>query len=320
MKDEFDIVFSDIDNYQSFEADVVVTQRVVLKTLKRAERLVSFCERKGARLIYDLDDDLLSLAADHSEHAYYQQLRPMVMFLLQQADEVWVSTAALAARLAPISDRITVIQNHLDPRIWRARQPVAAPGPIRLLFMGTMTHQSDFGTLLRPALDQVRARTDREISLTLVGVLPCDAVREGWRAIKPPDQISLSYPAFAHWLQQQGPFDIGLAPLTESVFNGSKSWLKFLEYSGLGLATLASSVGEYPQAIVDGVNGRIAAPSVEAFGEALYSLVSDEAFRLELAGNAARSVADSLAVATHCEPRLDRLRDSRFRGLAVAAQ
>lgn len=320
VKEEFDITFGDIDNYQHMDADIVITQRVVLKTLKRAERLVSYCARKGARLVYDLDDDLLSLAADHNEHSYYQQMRPLVTFLLRESHEVWVSTEDLARRLAPLSDKLAVLQNHLDPRVWQARQPAPCDGPVRLLFMGTTTHQSDFDTLLRPALARVRERVSRDISLTLIGVMPNHAVCEGWQAIRPPDHVSVSYPAFANWLMDQGPYDIGLAPLADNQFNQSKSRLKFLEYSGLGLATVASTVGEYREAIVDGVNGRLGGNSAEAFEEALFSLITNEDLRLELAGNASRLVAESLAEAHCVEPRLERLRGLEVLAPPLAAQ
>lgn len=50
-------------------------------------------------------------------------------------------------------------------------------------------------------------------------------------------------------------FDIGIAPLEDTVFNSSKSNIKYLEYSAMGIPTVASKVTPYADTIVNGETG-----------------------------------------------------------------
>lgn len=50
-------------------------------------------------------------------------------------------------------------------------------------------------------------------------------------------------------------FDIGLAPLEDTLFTRSKSYIKALEYGALGIPVIASDVGPYREYVEDGVTG-----------------------------------------------------------------
>jgi glycosyltransferase involved in cell wall biosynthesis len=55
-----------------------------------------------------------------------------------------------------------------------------------------------------------------------------------------------------------GDFDIGLAPLEDTRFNASKSDLKLVEYSMIGLPVIASKVTAYVDSIRPGETGFLA--------------------------------------------------------------
>jgi glycosyltransferase involved in cell wall biosynthesis len=50
-------------------------------------------------------------------------------------------------------------------------------------------------------------------------------------------------------------FDIGIAPLKDTEFNESKSYIKALEYAAVGIPCVVSKVGPYRDFVEHGVTG-----------------------------------------------------------------
>jgi glycosyltransferase involved in cell wall biosynthesis len=80
-------------------------------------------------------------------------------------------------------------------------------------------------------------------------------------------------------------YDIGVIPLRPHVFNQSKSHLKFLENSALGIPTVAADAGPYSQSIEHGKTGFLVKRDHE-WAKYLNLLVNDEAAREEIGANA----------------------------------
>lgn len=299
-----DVRFIHAEDVPHTRADVVIVQRTAVATAEAADRLVGHVAATRARLIYEIDDDLLALGEGHPDHAHYAPARPVVERLAAEADEMWVSTPALAARFGPIARAVHVFRNELDSRVWRAPSPAATGDVVRFLFMGTISHAGDFDRLLRPAFARLRAAHGARVSLTLVGVTPDEVNDPGVTSIAPPGEIAASYPAFAAWLQRQGPFDIGLAPLGDTPFTRGKSEIKALEYAALGLPTLATAAGAYPDWF-DG-DGLAVAPGADALHDAMARLTGDVAARAAMRDRAAARATAMLA-ASVAEARLGHL-------------
>jgi glycosyltransferase involved in cell wall biosynthesis len=82
---------------------------------------------------------------------------------------------------------------------------------------------------------------------------------------------------------------IGLAPLADDHFNRSKSYVKTLEYAGLGIPVIASNVGPYRDFVQHGITGFLANNEAE-WTRYLRLLGSDENLR-QWMGTNAREVA-----------------------------
>jgi hypothetical protein len=61
------------------------------------------------------------------------------------------------------------------------------------------------------------------------------------------------YPRFVRWLREQRGFDVGVAPLADTPFNAAKSDIKALDYSAMGLLTLASEGDAYAGRVGEGL-------------------------------------------------------------------
>jgi glycosyltransferase involved in cell wall biosynthesis len=86
--------------------------------------------------------------------------------------------------------------------------------------------------------------------------------------------------------------EIGIAPLVDNRFNQSKSNLKFVEYSVIGMPTVASRVAPYENAIEDGKNGFLVS-SPEEWYLALKGLLGNETNRKSILTEARKYVAEN---------------------------
>jgi glycosyltransferase involved in cell wall biosynthesis len=94
------------------------------------------------------------------------------------------------------------------------------------------------------------------------------------------------YPHFVRWLRRsRGSFHIAVAPLVDNALNRSKSLLKYLEYTALGLPVVASNVGPY-QSLQHGVNALLCDNTGDAWRDALRRLAEEPDLRSILHRNA----------------------------------
>jgi len=283
---DFDVVLADADEALNYQADVVVTQRFAVGGLDAAEALIRHCRRYGIPMLYDLDDDLRRIPRDHPDAELLRPRTKLVSRLVREADAVWVSTGALASALGKVREDLLVIENGVDERLWLAGTPPVAPreGPLRVLFMGTMTHDADLA-IVEVALARLKAVFGDFISIDLLGISSKPDM-PGWvNRVGMPAHATSSYPGFVNWITQQH-WDIGIAPLADTPFNRCKSALKALDYAAMGLPILASDSPVYRGSPADGQAGWLLPDDPDAWFVALARLVRDGALRQQLASRA----------------------------------
>lgn len=91
-------------------------------------------------------------------------------------------------------------------------------------------------------------------------------------------------------------FSAGIAPLTNTPFNGGKTHTKLIEYGARGIPTVASAIGQYPEWIDHGVNGFLVREPAEWVGYLL--ALSDDATRAAMA-KAAHESARQWTIGRH---------------------
>lgn len=294
----------------AFRPDVIVWHRVALKDASSVAAMCALARSIGARTVYDLDDNLLELE-NHSERAAYAPLVEAVRHSLHVADEVWCSTPALSGRVARDGRGcVWTMPNVVDPELWQLhREPPnrTRPDPaLRLLYMGTRTHDEDYA-FLDAVMTRLHARFPGSVELYLVGVRTRDDTNPPWlRVWSPPPYIGASYPAFVHWLIQQGGLDMGVAPLMANPFNDCKSPIKVLDYAAIGLPTLASAVPAYLHSLEDGRNCFHVPNDVDAWTSRIEQLIIAPALRDHVTRGARQLIAPA-SFNAGLEARWDRL-------------
>lgn len=284
-----------MDAWARDEADVIVGQRIcqekpaVLWQEMAAHRKAT---GEGAALVYEVDDDLFHVGPDNPLGQFYQdpRVRRAMFGCIRVADAVTASTEPLAELLRRYNPNVHVVPNAIRREVLSVPAPPRRgrdDGITRYGWQGSSTHAEDW-LEVRDVLAEVM-REDPNTRMRFLGTghpegLPLDRGRVDFRAWT--TDINEHY-------RRVSRFDVALAPLKDTVFNASKSGLRFLESAALGVPVIASDVPAYRPWVVDGVTGFLVSSST-GWRDALLAL-RDPALRVRM-GDAGRAAATAWTV------------------------
>ncbi len=225
------------------DADVCVVQRTAFDDLAAARRLVQNLKAGNTKLVVDTDDAFHAIDPTHPEHQSQSRRLAAFNYLVDNVDQLWLSTDRLKDEFKEAKAKKIIMPNSLDHRLWGGDAQRPASGPLRLVYMGTGTHDADFA-LIRPQLQRLAKDYPGRFTLTLIGVT--DAVpEEPWLNKLYARHNGSIYPRFVPWFLKQGPFDVGLSPLVDNGFNRGKSDIKCLDYLAAGITPVVSDLEPY---------------------------------------------------------------------------
>ncbi|MEE4378000.1 MAG: glycosyltransferase [Candidatus Competibacteraceae bacterium] len=279
--------------------NLIVVQRSAVPDKPSAEALLAHCRRWNIKLAVDIDDDLLHLPATVSQVEYWPERLEALELLLKGANGVIASSERLAENLRGLNQRVICIPNALDESLWLTEQNGCFERPrrigdktIRILYMGTATHGHDL-KLLKPAYQRLQKEYGSRLALDMVGGIPPYA-RSFGRLLQPGEGLPEEdpYAGFVHWLRQTQQWDFGIIPLELTPFNRQKSFIKFLDYSALGLAAICSDIDPYQAVVRHGENGLLVGNDANSWYQAMRELINQQDLRERLAENAFQDLTD----------------------------
>ncbi len=282
--------------------DAVVIQRALTPeaSLEDAITFLRDVRRRGIKIIYDLDDDLLSQHPSFTLERGLMPSRPRIRLLLREADAVTVSTALLADRVRPLNPCVFVWPNAIDENFMsETRSDIGEKADIG--YFGTMSHLGDLLAVmesLEMALNGLPARPEME----LCGISD-DPRMAGLFATQCKVRmlpVDGDYASFQTRLHRRTHWKTGLAPLTDNVFNLCKSDMKFLDYALAGIPSIYADCPAYA-AVIDGETGLKV--SLEGFGAAVLRLLQDHDLRNHIRDAARQYVLDHRTL-RRCVPAL----------------
>jgi hypothetical protein len=269
------------------EADVVVGQRVCQPgAAARWLRMAGGAYGRRPLLVFEIDDDLWNVEPANLPAWNFYRSSPELLENLKlcaaAADVCTVSTEELADVVRKFNPHVVVLPNQLPASAFAPNWADTVRGSWRIGWGGGASHVDDVEEMV-PALRQHFRRCPEDAFLNL-GML-FESVR------KAAFGRLMSFPwtdDMAEHYRRVGTLDIGLAPLRASVFNRSKSEIKFLEYAAAGAACIASRVGPYERVLAGGwpedLGVLVSRP--HEWAVALRRLTEDPAERIVLAANA----------------------------------
>jgi glycosyltransferase involved in cell wall biosynthesis len=278
----------------------VLVQRTQVQDTGLAERIIDSCRKRGACLVFEIDDDLFDIPAQHPEHDMYARVTRAAKMIATSADSVITSTETLRKKMLRYNAHSIVLPNYIDERLWKEPSALCVPanGVWRILYAGTRSHGPDL-EFLGKAVRRLNSSIRKRIQIDVVGVsngASCD-----WYTGFPvPHQCASSYPAFVRWIQNQRRWHWGVAPLLDTEFNRSKSALKFLEYAALGLPALCSDMPVYSEAVRSEETGLLVANDMPSWCEALERAATNPKLWTQLRGRCT-SVVQANTIAANAE-------------------
>jgi len=192
------------------------------------------------------------------------------------------STPALAAEMQRFMPNRTVFVHRnafgkLHGEIATLSSRTTPLRPVTLFYgTGTKAHNSDFDDLLAPALAEIFRKHEQSVRLVIVGYLTLPEVLAPYR-----NQIVMVEPIWdygRYWRFLGEEADINLSVLGDTLVNGCKSEIKWLEAAMFGIPSVVSATATYRDLIEPGVDGFVAA-EMSDWLSALENLISDRALR-----------------------------------------
>jgi hypothetical protein len=260
--------------------------------------------------MFHIDDDLLNVpieigAAKHTEHSKPERLAT-IDTLLRSADLVYCSTPILLKHFEAIgfdTSRMTAGAIYCSAK-------VAVPAferPVRKVGYMGFDHAHDFELVLPEIVQFLRER--QEVQFELFGSIPKPSELEEFGArvtIVPPVR---PYSAFLEAFAAR-EWDIGICPLARTDFNAVKANTKWVEYSSVGAAVIATSGMAYDDCCSDECG--ILLENSSGWRDTLHALCDDPARRYRLVSNAQEKIRGNYTV--------ERLRDQVLEKIDMALE
>lgn len=287
-----------VDAKLRWPVDVVVLQRSSHLWLAES---IPFLTREGVAVVVDIDDDLSRI---HPENPAWDHLHPQhqnqghyaggkphlhswhnLMLACANATLVTVSCPGLLKRYATRTPG-RVLYNYLPEHYFGISHidntEIGWPATI-------WTHPNDpsvvGGSIARLLREQPSTK------FRMIG----DATGAG-RAFSLPEDPPFEMVPLLEWPKKLTELGIGIAPLADTQFNASKSWLKPLEMSAVGVPWVASPRAEYTRLHKHGVG--ILAETHKDWYRELKRLLGDAGLREEQSAMG-REVTRQLHVKDH---------------------
>lgn len=232
-------------------ADFSNAEAVVFQRSDSPEQLELFlyAKQKGVTVIYEMDDDLFRLSESNPSYSYfnYPKVRETIQEFILNADHIIVSTENLKKRLYHYSIPVSVCTNSIDFNLWDRyynrklkKDFQKDESKIIIGYTGSPSHVEDIKIIEQP-LKKIFAKYPN-VMLKCIGFdirnLPeYSGVKD--RIIFESHGTPYNFP------EKMLDFDIGITPLIYSDFNLCKSNVKYLEYSALGIPTIATDIETY---------------------------------------------------------------------------
>lgn len=221
-------------------ADVVVW--MVLHSPQSLNLFKYLRAKYDKQFITEVDDYLFSVPQKNAAHDFYKPGSDLARVGLEQiksSDGLIVSTPYLKELYSPHNDKISVVENAIDLTLWRKHTPSPGRRRVVLGWVGGGGHEPDLEIIKEPLFEILEK--NRHVTFSCVSGVPNFFKNhkkiEYTTDYRPIDK----YPKWVH----SKDFDIGLAPLVDNNFNRGKSNLRYLEYSALGIPTIASPVDHF---------------------------------------------------------------------------
>lgn len=266
----------------------------------------------NVRHFMEIDDYLLSSAKSNTAagevYRHGGELAKIGLEQMRLSDGLIVSTPTLADLYKPYNKNIHVVENVIDLKLWPKRTKNKR---LTIGWIGAGSHDDDLA-LLRNVVPSLLEKY-KDVEFTIVHGTPeffkhrpgCEYLLNPKHPLykkmkrcpkcKGIERLNWTHDfktidKYPKWASSFG-FDIGLAPLVDLNFTRGKSNLRWLEYSAMGIPTIASPLNHFKETIKDGETGLIVHDNSEkSWFDSIETLILEEELRKAIGKNARNDV------------------------------
>jgi hypothetical protein len=256
--------------------------------------IIDWARREKVPMMYHIDDDLLAIPPDigankHALHNAPERLAA-VRNLLAAADLVYASTDRLRLRLLDYFPDLPIVAGKIYCSGAVLQEPDA--GPTRKIgYMASADHAHNLARVL-PAIEQMLERNP-DVRFELFGSIPVPSplMRFGDRICTAPPITN-----YAEFLTEFAAYGwhVGICPLSPIEFNLMKANTKWVEYTSIGAAVVASRGTVYDECC--SANCGILADSPDEWLAALEFLINDNEGRLAMVRRAQEKLENEFRI------------------------
>lgn len=253
--------------------------------------------------------------------------RNIAMNCIRESASVVVTTPHLQETYRPFNQSIHVVENSLDFKgdskfVGWDNVSVRKHRGIRLGWIGGRSHFEDL-MMVAPVLQEI-LKKHPNVTLCMVNSAlkqSCEALGrpypfDGFKNVHYADR-SVAINRYAQFMASFG-LDIGIAPLVDCNFNRSKSNLRWLEYSGLKIPTVATDISHFSQSIQNGRDGFLVKNNdPKEWFHILDSLIQAQALREDMGNQAYKRVKHDFNVKRNAPRYLRILKEVAGESVAV---
>lgn len=313
------------DFWSAMSSDIYLTQRITSERLM--DRMREFITETGlsAKIVMDWDDDIFNVSPLSNHYVDYGTQEIKIMHngnlvhewkdgvninikenieqfeetkqCLAKADMVTVTTDILADVYRPYNKNIKVLPNCVDLKQWN-KLPLLREkkDEFRICWAGGHSHWEDL-FIIRKALIDICNKYPN-VKILMVGYMP-NSMENDFA----PGQIE-----FHEWVDTQfHPYrmaaldiDLALIPLKDNDFNRSKSAIKWIEFSAMGVPCISSYVSPYKEmAEIDTDSGMFIEQNNDRnWFEGIEMMINSKKLRDEMADKARAVVKNNFDINT----------------------
>ena len=282
-------IFKDI-NMACQWADVVVWQM-----LNQPHSLNLFGNMRKLHpkpFLSEYDDDVFNVPSYSPASNVYQNgsdFSRIAHTQIVNSDALIVSTPYLKEAYSRYNDNIHVMENTIDFRLWGGSTSyphgLSCKRKVNIGWVGGGTHIGDLDMVKEAIFETL----EKYKNVTFTCVHGCPEFFKWHKQIKWTNEFK-TIDKYPKWVKSF-KFDIGIAPLIDNAFNRSKSNLRWLEYSVMGIPTVASKVDHFEKSITDGYDGYLV-ETKEEWKNRLALLIESEELRRTIGTNAKNTIKE----------------------------
>ncbi len=263
--------------------------------------LIKFMKKNNTSFVYYLDDNFWELTGNSPIAQCYQdkQIIQTLNQFVSLAHEVITGSENLAAY---IRSRYNTSAKYIHASfdfsllngVSQTPKNALCPSnsePVKIIYSGSYYRDHDFKFIIS-ALEKLLTEYQDKIRMYFYGFVP-PALKSFHNVIF--DEKFYNYSSYIV-KQYTENFDIGLAPLLNSLSNQAKSNLKYREYSACHIAGVYSNLAPYQNCITHGQNGLLAHENELEWYAALKSLIEDKSLRNKIIANANADVKNNYSI------------------------